>query len=168
MAERLRRLLAGFSGRDRLLMVSVIAFATVALLFIAVVKPLSNARDANAHKLADRNELLEWITARAVEARALRGSKGGSVPAAATPGIAEVEASLGGRGLRPSLARLTPKPGGRFEARFEDAPYTDLVTWLAESQERLGVTVNRIAIEATGRSGHVDAEFTALLGTGQR
>ena len=119
------RLLAGFSAREHLLVVSALALGAVALLFIGIVEPLSAARKTSAGKLADRIELLEWMAARAAEVRTLRRSAGdhGAAAASGTVGIAEIEASLGPRGLRPALTRLTPRPDGRFEARFEDVSY---------------------------------------------
>ena len=170
MAEWFQRLLAGLSGRERLLVVAAITLGTAALIFFTLVEPLSTARHASALKLADRSELLEWLIARTVEVRALRGRLGDANPrpVAGAAGIAEVEASLGVYGLRSSLERLAPKPGGWFEARFEDVSYTALLTWLAESKQRLGVTVTEIVIEVTGRPGHVDAELKAALVGRQR
>ena len=168
MTERLQRLLAGLSARERILVVSAIVLGVVALLFIAVVDPLATARNASAGRLADRHELLEWLTARAVEARALRDVFGGDRVGSTTgaTGIAEIEASLGAHGLRPSLVRLAPRSDGRFDARFEDVSYTAFIAWLAESSRRPGVTVTRGVIEATGRPDRVDVEFTATVNEG--
>ena len=114
MAERVRRLLAGLSARERLLVVAALAIGATAALFIGVVEPLSAARHETAARLADRIELLEWISTRAAEAKALHESlgDGGTGTATGAVGIAEVEASVSARGLRPALTRLTPQPGG--------------------------------------------------------
>ena len=169
MAERVRRLLAGLSARERLLVVAALAIGATAALFIGVVEPLSAARHETAARLADRIELLEWISTRAAEAKALHESlgDGGTGTATGAVGIAEVEASVSARGLRPALTRLTPQPGGRFEARFEDVSYTTLVGWIAESSRRSRVTVTSIVIEATGRLDRVDAEFSAVMQRGE-
>ncbi len=168
MTERLQRLLASLSSRERILVVIGLALGVVALFFIAVVDPLSAARSASAGRLADRLDLLEWLTARAVEARRLRDVSGDDRvdPAAGAAGIAGIEASLGARGLRPSLVRLAPRPDGRFDARFEDVSYTAFIAWLAESSRQSGVTVTRIVIEAAGRPDRVDAEFSATVSKG--
>ena len=165
MAERVRRLLAGLAARERLLVVAALATGATVALFIGVVEPLSSARHESAARLVDRIELLEWISALAAEAKALRKSLGDG--GTGTVGIAEVEASVSARGLRPALTRLTPQPGGRFEARFEDVSYTTLVGWIAESSRRSGVTVTSIVIEATGRPDRVDAEFSAVMKRGE-
>ena len=165
MVDSLQRLLAGFSAREHLLVVSALALGALALLFIGIVEPLSAARMTSAGKLADRIELLEWMAARAAEVRTLRRSAGdhGAAAASGTVGIAEIEASLGPRGLRPALTRLTPRPDGRFEARFEDVSYKALIDWLAQSRRRSGVSVTDIVIDATGRPDRVDAELSAVM-----
>ena len=171
MIERMRRLLAGSPARERLLLGAALAIGATVLLFVGVVEPLSAARRESAATLTDRIELREWITARAAEAKALRESLGdraaGTGTAAGAAGIAEIEASVGARGLRPALTRLTPQPGGRFEARFEDVSYTALVGWLAESSRRSGVTVTSIVVEATGGADRVDAELSAAMKSGE-
>ena len=169
IVERMRHLLAGLSARERLLTGTALAIGATVLLYIGVMEPLSAARRENAARLADRIELLEWIAARAAEARALRESlsdHGTGPPATGTTGIAEIEASFDARGLRSALTRLTPQPGGKFEARFEDVPYTTLIGWLAESGRRSGVAVTGIVIEATGQSDRVNAEFSAVVEQG--
>ena len=168
MIEWLQRFLVGFSAREHLLVVSALALGALSLLFIGIVEPLSTARTTSAGKLADRIELLEWMTARMAEVRTLRQSidDRGAEPTSGPVGIAEIEVSLGARGLRPALTRLTPRPGGRFEARFEDVSYKALIEWLADSYRRSGVSVTEIVIDATDRPDHVDAELSAATRKG--
>ena len=89
-----------------------------------------------------------------------------SGPVTGAAGIAEIEASLGAHGLRPSLVRLAPGPDGRFEARLEDVSYTSLISWLAEMSRQSGITVTGIVIEATGRPDRVDTELSATVKRG--
>ena len=170
IVARMRHLLAGLSARERLLAGTALAIGATVLLYIGVVEPLSAARRESAVRLADRVELLEWIAARAGEARALRaslGDHGTGPPTTGTAGIAEIEASFDAHGLRSALTRLTPQPGGRFEARFEDVSYTALIGWLGESGRRSGVAVTSIVIEATGRPDRVNAELSAVMEQGE-
>ena len=169
IVARMRHLLAGLSTRERLLAGAALAIGAAVLLYIAVVEPLSAARHESSARLAARIELLEWITERAAEAQGLRASLGdhGTGPrATGTAGIAQIEASLDARGLRSALTRLTPQPGGRFEARFEDVPYTALIGWLGEGGRHSGAAVASIVIEATGRPDRVNAELSAVMEQG--
>ena len=167
MAQWLQRLLSGYSVRETFFVVLVVAVAAVAVLFVAVVEPLSASRKASADTLANRIDLLGWITARAVEARALRESLEETDAAAMSDlvGIAEIESSLDAPGLRSALTHLTPRPESRFEARFEDVSYKVLIDWLAESRRQWGVMVTDITIEATDQPDRVDVDLSALTGT---
>ena len=169
MGIRVQRLLAGFSARETLLVVVAFAIGAASLLYLGVVEPLSAARQATVARLADRNELLEWMSAQAVESRALREAidDRGTGTATGAAGIADIESSLGAHDLSSALTQLTPRPGGRFEARFEGVPYGSLMDWLTESRRRSGVSVTDIVIEATDRPDRVDAELMALM-NGQR
>lgn len=170
IVERARHLLTGLSARERILTGATLAIAAAVLIYVGAVEPLSAARRESAARLVDRIELLEWIAARAAEARALRESLGdhgtGTLPTGAAS-IAEIEASFDARGLRSALTRLTPQPGGRFEARFEDVSYTALIGWLGETGRRSGVAVTSIVIEATGPPDRVNAEFSAVTEHGE-
>ena len=171
IVERMRYLLAGLSFRERLLTGTALAFGAAVLLYIGVVEPLAAARQESSARLAAHLELLEWVTERAAEARALHellGDDGLGPPASRTTGIAEIEASFDARGLRSALTSLTPQPDGRFEARFEDVSYIAFIGWLAESGRRSGVVVTSIVIEATGRPDRVNAELSAVMEQGER
>ena len=167
MVGRVRHLLAGFTTRELILVFAALAVGTAIVLFIGVVEPLAASRRESAARLVDRIELLEWTTARAAEARALRDSLHDRGAAGGAVSIAEIEAGFNALGLRPALTRLEPRPGGRFDARFEDVSYTALIGWLAELGRRSSIAVTAIVIEATGRPDRVDAALSAVVRRGE-
>ena len=164
MVGRVRHLLAGFTTRELILVFAALAVGTAIVLFIGVVEPLAASRRESAARLVDRIELLEWTTARAAEARALRDSLHDRGAAGGAVSIAEIEAGFNALGLRPALTRLEPRPDGRFDARFEDVSYTALIGWLARYSS---IVVTAIVIEATGRPDRVDAALSAVVRRGE-
>lgn len=58
-----------------------------------------------------------------------------------------------------ALKRVEPQPGGRLNARLEQADFDQLLRWLAALRRVHGVSVVSLAIDAAQRPGLVDARL---------
>lgn len=156
---RLQEWHAGLAQRERW-MVTVCALAvTVAVLFLGVWEPLTQAHYGRESSLdASRNlaQRLEQIAADAQRARA-----SGSVPVMTGGSLISVvdQASKSGT-LGKQPRNLQPEGNNEVKVWIESVGFDALVRWLAELETRYGIQAQTVDIERLPTSGLVNARLS--------
>ncbi len=132
------------STRERRLLTALAAVAVVALLLIAVVRPLQAAR---GRALAD----IRTYQTLAARLRAA-GPRGPAVPLRTGDPAAIVASSAAGAGLSPLVA---PGPGGTV-ATLTAAPYDATLRWIADLEATSALRVDDLSVTPAA-PGLVDA-----------
>lgn len=150
----------GLAPRERL-MVSVAAGAVaLVLVYLLAWMPLA-ARTAHLEQgVAEQQALKQWMQRAAAEARQLRGS---AVAASGNQGhslLAVVDETAKQAKLGPAVKRIQPEGQDLVRVSLEQAPFDDVVTWLAGLQQSQGVRVVDATVDRQATTGQVNARIT--------
>lgn len=160
----LRDRIAGLSARERNLVYLAAGLVAVALLYFAIVLPLTTMTTKRAARVEQKTADLAWMRQVAPQVSA----------AAATGGASDTGESLvvlvdrTGReaGLGSAIRDQTPSGENGLRLRLEAAPFDVLVAWIASLQQQHGVRVEAATIDAGSAPGLVNASLTLTHGTG--
>ena len=147
----------GLAPRERWLFGGAAALVALLLVYLLVVEPLQQRRAMLERGVVAQRELLGWMRDAIVPLRggttAPAGSRGQSL-------FAVVDRSARATVLAGALQRVQPEGQASVRVWFEDAPFDDLVRWVAALQREHGVTVNTLSVERTDTAGLVNARLT--------
>lgn len=153
--------LAQLAPRERLALLAGLILGAVILGYLLLLDPIFRARGELRGSVRQQEQELAWMRDAAREVRRLMGA--GSVAAPGGSPLAAIDASARQLGLGTALKRV--EPGGRDEVRvwLEDAPFDELMRWLALLQGSHGISAGEVVVEP-GRSGAglVNARLTLL------
>lgn len=144
-----------FTPREQLALLLMTAAVTLYAVFLLLVAPLGEARDAMVSRNAATAELLARVDGMATEISALREAEAGRPAAAQRNLTARVNSSAERYGLRPS--RLQPNARGAVQVRFEAAPLDALLRWIHELETGGGLAVEELSMSQTASAGTVSA-----------
>lgn len=155
----LREWFGNLAPRERLLVSIAGVMTVVAVVVVGGIRPLASGRQAALEQLADRQAVLADIER--VAAR-FGPQAGGSAPAASPSGeslVVLVDRTTRSRGLAPYLKRNEPDGEASIRLRFENAPFDELVAWLAELQSAQGIGVVSASADPGEAPGRVSANL---------
>ncbi len=147
--------LARLSERERRVVISGAAAALVLIIF-AVFMPLQRSVSAGTQRIERKRDDLSWLQSVAPQLGGL---------AASTPQplreslVALVDRTARVAGLEKALVGSQPSGNGGLNARFEQVPFDQLVTWLSQLGDRYGIRAESATIDATGMPGVVNASL---------
>jgi type II secretory pathway component PulM len=147
--------LARLNERERRVVISGAA-AGVLLLILAVFMPLQRSVSSAAQRIERKRDDLAWLQSVAPQLSGL---------AASTPQplheslVALVDRTSREAGVGKSLVGSQPSGNGGLNARFEQVPFDQLVSWLSQLGDRYGVGAESATIDATGMPGVVNASI---------
>ncbi len=148
------------SHRDRRALQIMIAALTVAVLYLAVWRPIVDFRNQGYERMQDARERIAWISAREQDleriAQSRESGQGGSLGDADL--LKTVTDSADRSGL--PLQRFEPSGDDAMRLWLEAVPFTELTQWLAHLQSEYGLVVDQASLDRTDEPGLVDARLT--------
>lgn len=147
----------GLAPRERLMVSGAAVVVVLLLAYLLVVEPLQQRRAMLERGVVAQRELLTWMRDAVVP---LRGNTGESENGRGQSLFAVVDRSARATVLAGALQRVQPEGQGNVRVWFEDAPFDDLVRWIATLQREHGVAVNTLAVQQTDTAGLVNARLT--------
>ncbi len=152
--------LASLAPRERVLVLAAATLAVFALLFTFVLRPLLSSHRGALEALATQRAVLADIER--VAAR-FGSQPTGTAQVAIQPGteslVVLVDRSTRAAGLGAYLKRNEPEGSSGIRLRFEDAPFDDLIKWLADLQSSQAVSVVAATADAAREPGRVTANI---------
>jgi general secretion pathway protein M len=144
--------------RERWMVMGGALFALVALVFVLGIRPVYQARDGAAKRLAEQRQLLTDI-----EQVARRfGPQSASAAAAPTGNeslLVLIDRSTRERGLSGYLKRNQPEGTDGVRLRMENAPFDELLLWLSDVQSGQGLAAVSASFDPAGEPGRVNANL---------
>lgn len=139
--------------REKQILVAGAVFVSLALLWTFLLNPMSQDRADLARAIPEQRAFLAWMNSL---------SGGASRPAGATQGslFGVVDRSARATPLAGTLSRIQPEGADTVRVWFDNAPFNDLVSWLAVLEREHGVRVTAVAVDRTATPGHVSARVT--------
>lgn len=145
----------GRETSEQRVVAALAALVAVAVLWLGVWKPVSDWREVAHNRYLNAQSELDWMHANEARARALAGS--GDARGAQRSLVPVITRSAQSLGIQ--VNRLQPEANGAVSVGLQAQPFNDLLTWLHQLEENNGVEVLRLAIDAEGRSGIVNAQI---------
>jgi len=156
MMDQMKAWFSGLSSREQLMVAVCAAFVVAALVWLLAIKPLYDAKEAAALRVADKAMLLGELQAQA-----------GSMPASGAAPVQGLDQSLVVvidrttrlRSLDGYLKRNQPDGNNSVRLRFENAPFDDLVTWMSELRKSYGLRAVSATFDPAGANGRINCNL---------
>lgn len=151
---------AGLAPRERVILGGGVLVLALVLAYLMVWEPLAQKRQQLRDDISALSADLAWMrqVAPQVRRRAAQqvsqpsmGSAGGSV-------LTLVEVSARAAGLHESLERVQPEGTGA-RLWFAETGFDGLLRWLGELEQRQGLQVSQLAVDAGSAPGTVTARI---------
>jgi general secretion pathway protein M len=147
----------GLAPRERVLVAAAAVLAAVAVLYAGVVEPVYGARTRAAESVARHRALLADIegVARRFGPQTARPLASGSADSL----VVVVDRSTRESGLAAFLKRNQPEGAASTRLRFENAPFDQLLEWLAVAQSKDGLRATAATFDPSGEPGRVNSNI---------
>jgi general secretion pathway protein M len=146
--------------RERRILVVAGALIALVVIYLLFIEPAASGVARLQRSLPQARGQSAQLDALLAEARSLR-----KAPAAATPAAADARStlvkSLEAAGMAP--ARNDPLPNGDMRLNFTNVPYAKWTTWLATTEQTLGVHTVAVHLKSSGTPGNADIELSLRL-----
>jgi len=157
----LRKWFDGLAARERNLVYVAAALIGVAILYLAIVLPVTASATRRAARIEQKAADLQWMRQVAPQLIAAAASGG----AASNESLVVLVDRTGREaGLGSAIRDQSPAGEHGLRLRLEAASFDALVAWLASLQQQHGVRVDAATISATGAPGLVNANVTLSNG----
>jgi general secretion pathway protein M len=158
----LRDRIAGLSARERNLVYLAAGLVAVALLYFAIVLPLTTMTTKRAARVEQKTADLVWMRQVAPQVSAAAATRGASGTGESL--VVLVDRTGREAGLGSAIRDQTPSGENGLRLRLEAAPFDVLVAWIASLQQQHGVRVEAATIDAGSAPGLVNASLTLTHG----
>jgi general secretion pathway protein M len=158
----LRQWLGGLAPRERNLVYLAAAVLGVALVYFAVVLPVTSAAANRAARVEQKTADLAWM--RQVAPQVMAAAAAGGSASSNESLVVLVDRTGREAGLGNAIRDQSPSGEHGLRLRLESASFDDMVTWLVILQQQHGVRVDAATIDAAGAPGLVNASLTLAHG----
>jgi general secretion pathway protein M len=154
----LRQWLDGLAPRERNLVYAAGGLLAVALVYLIVVLPVTNAAKHRAARIEQKSADLAWM--REVAPQVAAASAAGDASSGGESLVVLVDRTGREAGLGSAIRDQSPSGEHALRLRLEAAQFDVLVVWLTNLQQQYGVRVEAATIDAAGAPGLVNASLT--------
>ena len=159
---QVRQWLDGLAPRERNLVYVAAAFLGIAIVYFAIVLPVTSAARHREARIVQKTSDLAWM--RQVAPQVMAAAAAGSGMASDESLVVLVDRTARESGIGSSIRDQTPAGQNGLQLRLEGAPFDLLMAWLANLQQQHGVRVDGAIIGATNAPGLVNANLTLAHG----
>ena len=151
---------AGLAPRERIIMAGGAVVLVVLVIYLLLWEPLARKKEQVRTDISALTADLMWmeqvagqVKRRAAQqsSQATSGASGGSV-------LTLIEVSARAAGLRETLERVQPEGQGA-RLSFAETGFDNLLRWLGELEQRHGLHVSQLAVDAGTAPGTVTARI---------
>jgi general secretion pathway protein M len=160
--KQIRQWLDGLAPRERNLVYVAAAMLGIAIVYFAIVLPVTTSAKHRAARIEQKTADLAWmrqVAPQIMSAAAAGGGAGGNESLVVLVDRTGREAGLGN-----AIRDQSPSGDKGLQLRLEGASFDVLITWLASLQQQYGVRVEAATIGATNAPGLVNASLTLTHG----
>jgi len=160
--NQIRQWLDGLAPRERNLVYVAAALLGIAVVYVAVVLPVTSAARHREARIAQKTSDLAWM--QQVAPQVMAAAAAGSGVASDESLVVLVDRTARESGIGSSIRDQTPAGQNGLQLRLEGAPFDLLMAWLANLQQQHGVRVDGAIIGAANAPGLVNANLTLAHG----
>ena len=160
--NELRQWLGGLSARERNLVYLAAVLLAAAIVYFALVLPVTSAAAKRAARVEQKTADLAWMRQVAPQVIAAAASGGGAAGSESL--VVLVDRTGREAGLGTAIRDQSPSGEHGLRLRLEAASFDVLIAWLASLQQQHGVSVDAATIDAGTAPGLVNASLTLVHG----
>jgi general secretion pathway protein M len=160
--KQIRQWLDGLAPRERNLVYAAAALLGIAVVYFAVVLPVTSAARHREARIVQKTSDLAWMQQVAPQVVAAAAAGGGVASDESL--VVLVDRTARESGIGSSIRDQTPAGQNGLQLRLEGAPFDLLMAWLANLQQQHGVRVDGAIIGAANAPGLVNANLTLAHG----
>jgi general secretion pathway protein M len=152
--------LNGLEPRERRLVLTGAALASVLLMYVLVWEPFAATVERLRVSGSEQQAVLLWMEGAAKEVKQL--SRGARRPGQAATGqslLALIDSTAKAGRLGTALKRVQPDGEQRVQVWLEEAAFDDVAAWLEGLNQRQGITLESSVIAAKDKPGLVDVRL---------
>lgn len=149
---------AGLAPRERATVTGGLAVLIVLVLWLGVWEPIAESRAELKREVATLSAELAWMeqVSDQVRRRVAQGPANNGASAAGGSVLTLVEVAANASGLKSDIERVQPEGQGA-RLWFDEVGFDRLVAWLGQLEQRHGLRVSQLAVDARGEAGMVSA-----------
>lgn len=150
----------GLAPRERLIVGGGSVVLMLVLIYVLIWEPIANKREQVRTDISALSADLAWMqqVAGQVKRRAAQQGNQSSAGAARGSVLTLVEVSARAAGLHETLERVQPEGQGA-RIWFAETGFDGLLSWLGELEQRQGLHVSQLAVDAGNAPGMVTARI---------
>jgi general secretion pathway protein M len=157
---------ANLDGRERLTLLLGVGALALILSYLLVLEPFYSNRDSFRQEISAKEAELAWMHMAAREVRQIgRATAPAGGPGRTRSPLSAIDGSARQLGLGQALKRV--EPAGRDEVRvwLEEAPFDEIMRWLALLKNTHGIEAAEVVVE-NGKRGtaYVNSRMTLVQG----
>ena len=160
--NELRQWLGGLSARERNLVYLAAVLLSAAIVYFALVLPVTSAAAKRAARVEQKTADLAWMRQVAPQVIAAAATGGGAAGSESL--VVLVDRTGREAGLGTAIRDQSPSGEHGLCLRLEAASFDVLIAWLASLQQQHGVSVDAATIDAGTAPGLVNASLTLVHG----
>ena len=149
----------GLSAREQRLVLGGGGALVLAVLYWGIWQPLATSAQNTENRLQSERQLLTWVTKKADEIVALRGTSG-STGAVSNKGLNQVINETTGR-FRIELIRMQPRSEA-VQVWVKPLPFNTLISWLAYLRDEHGIDAQFLDVSKMDQAGMVEVNRLQL------
>ena len=134
----------------------------IALIYLAIWKPIADFRDDARAEMDRANDLVGWIQSQETAARNLATGGDGAQQQLGDGELLRTVTESANRSGMP-LQRFEPSGDQAMRIWLDKAPFTDLTQWLAHLQSEYGIRVDQASLDRTDDPGVVSVRLTLQI-----
>ena len=150
---------AGLAQRERIILIAGMVVLGLLVIWLLIIEPVVNKRADLRREVMQLSADHTWMQQAALEVRRRAGMQSAGQAGAAVAGgsvLTLIEVSANAANLNEAIDRVQPEGDGA-RLWFEAVPFDGLVRWLAELEQRQGLLVSQLAVDAGAEPGMVSA-----------
>jgi len=147
----------GLKERERKIVLAGGIVLAILVLFGGILMPLHSSVAAARERVEAQRDDLAWMQQNAPAIQAAAGTYAGAGNESA---IVLVDRTGREAGLSQALRGTQPSGNAGVRVELESAPFDTLVSWLANLEQRHGVSIDSITIDRAARPGMVNASVS--------
>lgn len=160
--NEIRQWLGGLAPRERNLVYLAAALLCVAIIYFAIVLPVTSAAKQRTARVEQKTADLAWMRQVAPQVMAAAAAGGGTAGSESL--VVLVDRTGREAGLGNAIRDQSPDGEHGLRLQLQGASFDVLVAWLASLQQQYGVRVETAMIGATSAPGLVNASLTLTHG----
>lgn len=160
--NEIRQWLGALAPRERNLIYLAAALLCVAIVYFAIVLPVTSAAKQRAARVEQKTADLAWMRQVAPQVMAAAAAGGGTASSESL--VVLVDRTGREAGLGNAIRDQSPDGERGLRLQLQGASFDVLVAWLASLQQQYGVRVESAMIGATSAPGLVNASLTLTHG----